>query len=375
MSASSPTPRRTHRDREIREVPLQAAGLSVCVLGGGSFGTAIASIAADNGAAVTQWMRDANQAHEVNTEHRNSGYLPDFDINPGVRATTDMADALAKAELVCVAIPSKAFRTVVRQAREHLREGQILIATTKGIESEGFTLMSEVLEQETGFTHIGVLSGPNLAAEIAQRQLTATVIASDDAYTRARVQTAFGCDYFRVYASSDRYGVELGGALKNIYAIAAGMAAALGMGENTRAMLMTRALAEMSRFAVAKGANPMTFLGLAGVGDLIVTCSSPLSRNYRVGFALGEGRTLEEAVEVLGQVAEGVNTVRLVQEESKRLGIYMPLVSGMAQVLFEGIDPHHMARALMGGEQSSDVEFVLSRESVQQARHLEPDAS
>ncbi|WP_405281209.1 NAD(P)H-dependent glycerol-3-phosphate dehydrogenase [Cobetia sp. Ld8] len=375
MSATTPSPRRAIRDREASETTPQAVGLNVCVLGGGSFGTAIASIAADNGASVTQWMRDANQAEEVNTRHRNSGYLPGFEINASVRATTDMADALAEAELVCVAIPSKAFRTVVRQARAHLREGQILVATTKGIESEGFTLMSEVLEQETGFTHIGVLSGPNLAAEIAQRQLTATVIASDDAYTRARVQTAFGCDYFRVYASNDRYGVELGGALKNIYAIAAGMAAALGMGENTRAMLMTRALAEMSRFAVAKGANPMTFLGLAGVGDLIVTCSSPLSRNYRVGYALGEGRTLDQAVEVLGQVAEGVNTVRLVQDESERLGIYMPLVSGMAKVLFENVDPHHMARALMGGEQSSDVEFVLSRESVQQARQLEPDGS
>jgi glycerol-3-phosphate dehydrogenase (NAD(P)+) len=204
MSTSSPTPRRAIRDREFTESAPQAAGLSVCVLGGGSFGTAIASIAADNGASVTQWMRDAAQAKEVNTEHRNSGYLPGFVINSAVRATTDMADALAEAELVCVAIPSKAFRTVVKQAREFLRDGQILVATTKGIESEGFTLMSEVLEEETGFTHIGVLSGPNLATEIAQRQLTATVIASDDPYTRARVQTAFGCDYFRVYASNDR---------------------------------------------------------------------------------------------------------------------------------------------------------------------------
>ncbi|MDX1465717.1 MAG: NAD(P)H-dependent glycerol-3-phosphate dehydrogenase, partial [Halomonas sp.] len=177
-----------------------------------------------------------------------------------------------------------------------------------------------------------------------------------------------GCDYFRVYASNDRFGVELGGALKNIYAIAAGMAAALGMGENTRSMLMTRALAEMSRFAVNQGANPMTFLGLAGVGDLIVTCSSALSRNYRVGQALGEGRTLEEAVEALGQVAEGVNTVRLVRDKAREDGVYMPLAEGLYQVLFAGVPAREMARLLMQGEQSSDVEFVLPRSDVQQDR-------
>ena len=153
MSATTPSPRRAIRDREVSETTPQAVGLNVCVLGGGSFGTAIASIAADNGASVTQWMRDASQAEEVNTRHRNSGYLPGFEINASVRATTDMADALAEAELVCVAIPSKAFRTVVRQARAHLREGQILVATTKGIESEGFTLMSEVLEQNRLHAH------------------------------------------------------------------------------------------------------------------------------------------------------------------------------------------------------------------------------
>jgi len=162
--------------------------------------------------------------------------------------------------------------------------------------------------------------------------------------------------------------VELGGALKNIYAIAAGMAAALGMGENTRSMLMTRALAEMSRFAVDQGANPMTFLGLAGVGDLIVTCSSALSRNYRVGQALGEGKSLEEAVEALGQVAEGVNTVRLVRDKAHEDGVYMPLAEGLYQVLFKGVPARDMARLLMLGEQSSDVEFVLPRKDVQQDR-------
>ncbi|MGC3873581.1 NAD(P)H-dependent glycerol-3-phosphate dehydrogenase [Halomonas sp. GXIMD04776] len=343
-------------------------GLSVAVLGGGSFGTALASIAADNGGEVRQWMRDVELAAEITQEHRNSRYLPDYAINPAVWASSDLKAVLEKAELVFVAIPSKAFRSVLRQALPYLNSDQILVSTTKGIQEEGFKLMSQILEEETGFTHIGVLSGPNLASEIAQKQLTATVVASDDALTRARVQTALGCDYFRVYASNDRYGVELGGALKNIYAIAAGMAAALGMGENTRSMLMTRALAEMSRFAVALGANPLTFIGLAGVGDLIVTCSSSLSRNYRVGYALGEGRTLDEAVEALGQVAEGVNTVSLVCRKASQEGIYMPLAAGLYQVLFKGVPARQMAQLLMQNEQSSDVEFTLPREIVQQQR-------
>ncbi|QFU02494.1 Glycerol-3-phosphate dehydrogenase [NAD(P)+] [Halomonas sp. THAF5a] len=342
--------------------------MRVAVLGGGSFGTALASIAADNGAEVRQWLRDPELAAQINREHRNGRYLPDYAINPAVVASTAMGEVLEGAELVLVSIPSKAFREVVRQARPWLDAGQILVSTTKGIQEEGFKLMSELLEEETGFAHIGVISGPNLASEIAQKQLTATVIASDDAETRTRVQTALGCDYFRVYASNDRFGVELGGALKNIYAIAAGMAAALGMGENTRSMLMTRALAEMSRFAVNQGANPMTFLGLAGVGDLIVTCSSALSRNYRVGQALGEGRTLDQAVEALGQVAEGVNTVRLVRDKAREDGVYMPLAEGLYQVLFAGVPAREMARLLMQGEQSSDVEFVLPRADVRQDR-------
>ncbi len=340
--------------------------MTVAVLGGGSFGTALASIAADNGYEVRQWLRDAALVESINEDHRNPCYLPDYEINSNVVASTELRWVLESATLVLVAIPSKAFAEVVRQARPWLNPDQILVSTTKGIQQDGFKLMSQILEDETGFSHVGVLSGPNLASEVAEKQLTATVIASHDPLTRSRVQAALGCDYFRVYASNDRYGVELGGALKNIYAIAAGMAASLGMGENTRSMLMTRALAEMSRFAVAQGANPMTFLGLAGVGDLIVTCSSQLSRNYRVGYALGQGKSLDEAVDALGQVAEGVNTVRLVREKAHEVGVYMPLAEGLFQVLFRGVPARDMAKLLMQGEQSSDVEFVLSREDVKQ---------
>lgn len=340
-------------------------GQRVAVLGGGSFGTALASIASAKGARVRQWLRDPALVERINRDRVNDRYLPDFHIDDRVEASTSMSHVLEGTELVLVAIPSKAFRSVVRQAAPHLNEDQILVSTTKGIEAEHFCLMSEILLEETCSRHVGVLSGPNLASEIAQRQLTASVVASDDAQTRARVQQALSCDYFRVYASNDRHGVELGGALKNIYAIAAGMAHALGMGENTRSMLITRALAEMSRFAVGQGANPMTFLGLAGVGDLIVTCSSPLSRNFRVGYALGEGRTLDEAVAHLGQVAEGVNTVDLIYKKSREMGIYMPLVDGLYHVMFANVPPQNMATALMRNELSSDVEFTLPREESQ----------
>lgn len=334
---------------------------AVTVLGGGSFGTAIASIAADNQYPVTQWLRDEALAHDINTKRCNTRYLPDYEINANVRATTDVVEAVAGADIIFVAIPSKAFASVVDQVADKLRPDQIMISTAKGIQEDGFLLMSEILKTHTPSQHIGVLSGPNLAKEIAQKQMTATVVASEDQLTRETIQQVLGCQYFRVYASNDLFGVELGGALKNIYAIAAGMASALGVGENTKSMLITRSLAEMSRFAVSMGANPMTFLGLAGVGDLIVTCISPLSRNFRVGYALGQGKTLDAAVAELGQVAEGVNTIRLVRNKAVEMQVYMPLACGLYEVLFNHMPVEKVIRGLMMGEQSTDVEFVLPR--------------
>ncbi len=336
----------------------------VAVLGGGSFGTVIANIMAEKGITVTQWMRDAQRADEINTTHFNARYLPGYTLSPSLRATTDIRDAVEDADLVFVSIPSQSFRTVVQLAKPYMKAGQKVISTTKGIEGETFSLMSQILRDELPDAHIGVLSGPNLAKEVAQHQLTATVIASDNEQLRTQVQSALHQSYFRVYASSDTYGVELGGTLKNIYAIAAGLSSALGMGENTKSMLLTRSLAEMSRFAVSMGANPMTFLGLAGVGDLIVTCMSPLSRNYRVGFALGSGKSLDEAVASLGEVAEGVNTIHIVKHKADELNIYMPLVSGLYEVIFNGAHVKQIVKSMMLGEQSSDVEFVLPREAV-----------
>ena len=220
-------------------------------------------------------------------------------------------------------------------------------------------LPSEILEQEIPHCSVGVISGPNLAREIAQFEITATVIASENAELCERIQTLLGSQYFRVYANHDRYGVELAGALKNIYAIVAGIAEAMDVGQNTKAVVLTRSLAEMSRFAVHLGANPLTFLGLSGVGDLYVTCTSPLSRNFRVGLALGQGKTLDQAVSQVGQVAEGVNTTKLVKEKADDLGIYMPLASALYATLFEQRSILESLQSMMLAEQNTDVEFMV----------------
>ncbi|MDE3736660.1 MULTISPECIES: NAD(P)H-dependent glycerol-3-phosphate dehydrogenase [Pseudomonas] len=329
----------------------------VAVLGGGSFGTAIANLLAENGQRVRHWMRDPEQAEAIRTLRENPRYLKGVKIHPGVEPDTDLPAVLADCELVFVAVPSSALRPVLEPV-SGLLTGKLLVSTTKGIEAKSFKLMSQILEEVAPDARIGVISGPNLAKEIADHALTATVVASEDAELCQRVQSALHGRTFRVYASQDRFGVELGGALKNVYAIIAGMAAALDMGENTKSMLITRALAEMTRFAVKLGANPMTFLGLAGVGDLIVTCSSPKSRNYQVGYALGEGLSLEDAVSRLGEVAEGVNTLKVLKSRSEELQVYMPLVAGLHAILFEGRTLAQVIELLMRGEPKTDVDFI-----------------
>ena len=329
----------------------------IAVLGGGSFGTAIANLLAGNGNPVRHWMRDAEQAETMRSVRENPRYLKGVKIHANVEPVTDLAATLADCQLIFVALPSSALRAVLQPQAQAL-VGKLLVSTTKGIESGTFKLMSQILEEIAPQARIGVLSGPNLAREVADQALTASVVASEDEALCREVQAALHGRTFRVYASADRFGVELGGALKNVYAIIAGMAAALGMGENTKSMLITRALAEMTRFAVKLGANPMTFLGLAGVGDLIVTCSSPKSRNYQVGFALGEGLSLEDAIGRLGEVAEGVNTLKVLKARSEELQVYMPLVTGLHAILFEGRTLTQVIELLMRAEPKTDVDFI-----------------
>ncbi|WP_022955595.1 NAD(P)H-dependent glycerol-3-phosphate dehydrogenase [Perlucidibaca piscinae] len=333
----------------------------VAVLGGGSFGTVIANLAAGNGHDTTLWLRDPQQLADMRASHENTRYLPGFTLEAGLKFSDDLQAVVGAADVIFVSIPSKAFRAVLQAARPAFRPEQMLISTTKGIETDSFALMSEILVEESGLSRIGVLSGPNLAKEIMARQLAGTVIASHDEELRDSVHAVLSSPFFRVFSNTDVYGVELGGALKNIYAVASGMAAAHQLGENARAMLLTRSLAEMSRFAVHLGANPLTFLGLAGVGDLVATCSSSLSRNYQVGYAIGQGQTLAEIVEDLEQTAEGINTIQMVKHKSDELGIRMPLVCGLYEIIFNGRSLYEVVQAMMLSSQSSDVEFVLPK--------------
>jgi glycerol-3-phosphate dehydrogenase (NAD(P)+) len=333
----------------------------VAVIGGGSFGTVLANIVAHNGFPVRLWLRDETLAQEMRETRVNSRYLPGLVLHENLEIVTDLSVCISDADTVIFSVPSKAFRDLLDQAKAYINPQKYLVTTAKGIEPDNFLLMSQLLEVYFPDNPVGVISGPNLAKEVAEKQLTGTVIASDNEGLRQQVQDILQCHFFRVYASNDRYGTELGGALKNIYAIAAGLSAAMGMGENTRSMLLTRSLAEMSRLAVHMGANPMTFLGLSGVGDLIVTCMSPLSRNYRVGYALGQGKPLVEAVAELGEVAEGVNTLALVKKKADELQVHMPLVDALYALVYQGAEVSTVAQSLMARDQNSDVEFVLKR--------------
>ncbi|MBX2808655.1 MAG: NAD(P)H-dependent glycerol-3-phosphate dehydrogenase [Cellvibrionaceae bacterium] len=341
----------------------------VTVLGGGSFGTAIANKIAANGVDTTLWMRDAARAQLTQQTRENRSYAPGYRLDDHLRIHSDLALAVDGSQTVFVSIPSAAFREVIQQLRAHLPADAMVVSTTKGISTQrkattgksgrsDFVLMSEIIKDELPGVPLGVLSGPNFAKEMMQGQLTGTVIASEDAQVIAAVQACLRSATLRVYSNNDCYGVELAGALKNIYALIAGMAQARDYGHNTMALLITRALSEMGRFAHALGADPMTFLGLSGVGDLILTCNSSLSRNYRVGHAMGCGKSLTSAMREVGQVVEGVNTLRLVKENAEKMSIPMPLVSALYALLFEGACADSIIQQLMSSEQNSDVDFT-----------------
>lgn len=337
--------------------------LRVTVLGGGSFGTAMANTAVRNGCDTMIWIRDAAVADDINRTHINKRYLPDFQLEQNLVAVSDLEKAVRDRDIILVAIPSHSFRDVLKQIKPFI-SAQAVVSLTKGIEANTFSFMSDIIREELPEVPYGVLSGPNLAKEIVAGQPAGTVIASDSELVRYAVQQALHSALFRVFGSDDVHGVELGGALKNIYAVAMGMAAAYGVGENTKSMILTRALAEMSRFAVKLGANPLTFLGLSGVGDLFATCSSPLSRNYQVGYALGLGKSLEQATQELGQTAEGINTIVQVKARCEELDVYMPITCALYDVIYNGAPLLSMAVSMMKTGNRSDVEFVLPHQKV-----------
>ena len=324
---------------------------NVCaVLGAGSWGTALSLLLAKNGYAVRLWDRSPEQVNAINEGYENRRYLPGIALPPTISPTSNLARAVQGVSIVVVAVPSTAIRAVLTDAAPYLAPGADLVLAAKGMESETSLLPAEVAASLAPAHPLGeiiVLSGPNLATEVAKGIPTAAVAACPDANAAKRVAALFNSNAFRVYTSADRVGVEIGGAVKNVLAIAGGVSDGLGFGDNTKAALLTRGLAEMARFGVACGAKRETFYGLAGVGDLMATAASRLSRNYRVGEASAKGEPLAAILARLGQVAEGVTTAQAVPARAREMGVEMPVCEAVARLLFANTSPRDEVSALM----------------------------
>jgi len=331
----------------------------VAVLGGGSFGTVLANIAASNGSDVSLWVRDSEQALRINSEGANTDYHPELQLSSNIEASEKLDEVVNNASIVLIATPSLIFETIVQRITPYIQEGAHIISCTKGIKLDPFRSMSDIISANinSNTNSVGVLSGPNLAREIAEKKIAGTVIASSSNELIRDVKTTLSSDTFKVYSSNDVQGVELAGALKNIYAIICGMAVSLNVGENAVGLILTRSMAEMSRFAVAKGADPITFLGLSGMGDLVATCTSNLSRNFQLGFNLGIGLSLEESKDKVGQVAEGIRTLEVIKDESTRLNINMPLVDSLYNIIFKESSANTLINDLVNNPHEVDVEF------------------
>jgi glycerol-3-phosphate dehydrogenase (NAD(P)+) len=323
------------------------------VLGAGSWGTALGATLASKGFTVTLWDKDTAVLEAVARKRENTRYLPGVQLPPLLGATPDIARALEGAELVVCAVPSQAVRFVAIESKRLLHAGVPLCSVAKGIEVDTLMTMSEVLEDVLPVQmhpYLTFLSGPSFAKEVARGLPTAVTIAGRWERISKQVQDAFHTRSFRPYTTTDVAGVEIGGCVKNVVAIAAGLSDGMGFGANARAALITRGLAEISRLAVRKGANPMTLAGLAGLGDLVLTCSSDMSRNHTVGFELGQGKKLEDVQKEIGQVAEGVLNAKSTHALARKLGVEMPISEMVYRVLYEGQAPRQAVTELMTRE-------------------------
>jgi glycerol-3-phosphate dehydrogenase (NAD(P)+) len=330
---------------------------SVAVIGAGSWGTTVAAIISTHAATVL-WGRNPAIVDAVARRHENPEYLPGIRLPEDLRATSDLAEACVDADVIVMAVPSHGFRSVLERAAPYVDATAPVVSLAKGVERDTLLRMSEVVLDvlplhEPG--RVAVLTGPNLAIEVAEGQPAASVIACPDPETARRLQQLCMSSRFRVYTNPDVVGCEIAGALKNVIAIAAGTAAGLGYGDNTQAALITRGLAELARLGVALGGEPMTFAGLAGLGDLVATCTSPKSRNRSVGFELGRGRSLEEIVAETTMVAEGVKSTPAVLELARQVDIEMPIAAMVGAVLYEGRRPADLVRELMLREAKSEL--------------------
>ena len=330
----------------------------VAVLGGGSFGTVLANLAASNGYKVSLWVRDAEHALRINSEGANTSYHPELKLSDNIQATEDLNEVMRDASIVFIATPSIIFEQIMYRISELIDNKAYVISCTKGILENPFRSMTDVIQNKIK-NDVGVLSGPNLAKEIAQNKIAGTVIASNNEDLIKLVKDILSSKTFKIFSSNDIQGVELGGALKNIYAIICGLADSLEVGENALGLILTRSMAEMSRFAVAKGANPVTFLGLSGMGDLVATCTSTLSRNYQLGHSLGTGMSLVDAKDNVGQVAEGIRTLEVIRNESIGLDLKMPLIESLYNIIYKNSSPDSLINDLINNPHEVDVEFKL----------------
>ena len=319
----------------------------VSVVGAGAWGTALARLFASRGERVSLWTWQADHAARMRRDGENQEFLPGFGLPPEVHISSDLDEVLSAANLIVLAVPSDVFRHVLVQAKPYIPAGAVIVSATKGIENGSTMLMSEVIGDVLGDPvrdRCVALSGPSFARELARGLPTNVVVAGPDETICSEVQHRLAIEPLRVYTSEDRVGVEMGGALKNVIAIASGACDGLGFGHNTRAALITRGLAEMTRLAVAKGGHPLTLAGLAGVGDLVLTCTGELSRNRTVGFELGRGARLDHVLKHLGHVAEGVPTARSVYHLASRLDVEVPISAEVYKVLFDGKSPHQAVK-------------------------------
>ena len=334
----------------------------VAVIGAGSWGTAVAAITARN-APTWLWARSPELAAQIDREHRNGAYLPDTVLPDDLRSTADLEEAVAGAEVVVMGVPSHGFRDVLATAAPFITAGVPVISLTKGVEQGSLKRMTEVVAELLPSSPAGVLTGPNLAKEILAGFPAASVVALEDGAVCADLQKLFSTDVFRVYTNPDVVGCEVAGALKNVMAIASGMADGMGFGDNTRAALITRGLAELTRLGVALGGQPLTFSGLAGMGDLVATCISRQSRNRHVGEELGKGRTIDEITTEMNMVAEGVKTSRAVVDLAAANGVEMPIAEQVVAVLYDGKKAADVIASLMQRRSKAELHGITSPES------------
>ncbi len=332
----------------------------IAVLGPGSWGTALAKVLVENGHDVTIWGREVDQIAEINQQHTNQRYLPDLLLPRELKAESDLKTAVTGADAILFVVPTKAIRSVAAQLVAVLDTKPVIIHASKGLEQGTHKRISQVLMEEIPADKrqdVVVLSGPSHAEEVAVRDITTITAASKNLKYAEYVQQLFMNDYFRIYTNDDVIGVETGAALKNIIALGSGAIHGLGFGDNAKAAIMTRGLAEISRLGVAMGADPLTFIGMSGVGDLIVTCTSVHSRNWRAGDLLGRGRNLQEVLDNMGMIVEGVSTTKAAYELSQELNVEMPITETIYQVLYEGADVQEAAKLIMLRDGRSEKEF------------------